>query len=232
VSERYPTGMGRPYTPEPSFGSEGTLLSLARWVTRELERIAARIRATAVHTHLSGDVRVLTGNSFIGRGADAGQGVAADLAVSDTATVAWTFAASGVSAAVPNGSITLSKMATIGQNQILGRVDSGTGVVQALTAVQATTIPNAFVGDAGAGGTKGQVPAPAAGDAAAGKYLFSDGNWTVPTVALSAPTGFNRSPTTSFAIAAGYSGIVSRYMEVTEPMTIEIAATGNLEVLE
>jgi hypothetical protein len=39
---------------------------------------------------------------------------------------------------------------------------------------------NAFTGDSGAGGVAGFVPAPAAGDAAAGKYLDADGTWTVP----------------------------------------------------
>ena len=34
-----------------------------------------------------------------------------------------------------------------------------------------------MVGDSGAGGTKGLVPAPAAGDAAAAKYLKADGTW-------------------------------------------------------
>jgi hypothetical protein len=34
-----------------------------------------------------------------------------------------------------------------------------------------------FIGDSGAGGVQGLVPAPAAGDAAAYKYLFSGGNW-------------------------------------------------------
>lgn len=38
----------------------------------------------------------------------------------------------------------------------------------------------AFTGDSGAGGTRGQVPAPASGDAAAGKYLKADGTWTTP----------------------------------------------------
>ena len=37
-----------------------------------------------------------------------------------------------------------------------------------------------FVGDSGAGGTAGLVPAPAAGDAAAGKCLKADGTWAVP----------------------------------------------------
>lgn len=43
-----------------------------------------------------------------------------------------------------------------------------------------------FVGDSGSGGVKGLVPAPAAGDAAAGKFLFADGTWKV--VASSTPT--------------------------------------------
>lgn len=37
-----------------------------------------------------------------------------------------------------------------------------------------------MVGDSGAGGTKGAVPAPAAGDAAAGKYLNAGGTWSAP----------------------------------------------------
>lgn len=40
------------------------------------------------------------------------------------------------------------------------------------------TISN-FIGDSGAGGVKGLVPAPAAGDAAAGKFLKADGTWAV-----------------------------------------------------
>lgn len=39
---------------------------------------------------------------------------------------------------------------------------------------------NNFGGDSGSGGTKGAVPAPAAGDTAAGKYLKADGSWSVP----------------------------------------------------
>jgi hypothetical protein len=60
---------------------------------------------------------------------------------------------------------------------MLGRVAGGAGPYTQLTAAQITTIPNAVVGDAGAGGTKGLVPAPAAGDAAARKFLMADGTW-------------------------------------------------------
>lgn len=39
---------------------------------------------------------------------------------------------------------------------------------------------SAFTGDGGSGGAQGMVPAPSAGDAAAGKYLKADGSWAAP----------------------------------------------------
>lgn len=63
------------------------------------------------------------------------------------------------------------------QNTILGRIASGAGPMTQLTSAQATSALTAFVGDSGAGGTKGLVPAPAAGDAAAGKVLTAAGVW-------------------------------------------------------
>lgn len=44
----------------------------------------------------------------------------------------------------------------------------------------AKAIATAFVGDSGSGGAIGMVPAPAAGYAAAGKFLKADGTWAVP----------------------------------------------------
>lgn len=46
------------------------------------------------------------------------------------------------------------------------------------SASAATALLSVMVGDSGSGGTKGLVPAPAAGDAAAGKFLKADGTWT------------------------------------------------------
>lgn len=43
-----------------------------------------------------------------------------------------------------------------------------------------TGVQTNFVGDSGSGGAQGLVPPPGAGDAAAGKYLDSDGTWTTP----------------------------------------------------
>ena len=51
---------------------------------------------------------------------------------------------------------------------------NGTAWVDATIA--ASDLPT-MVGDSGSGGTKGAVPAPAAGDAAANKYLKADGTW-------------------------------------------------------
>lgn len=85
-------------------------------------------------------------------------------------------------ATVANNAITLAKMATVATQTFLGRTTAATGNVEALTVTQATALLNAMVGDAGSGGTKGLVPAPATGDAS--KYLKGDGTWaTVPALA-------------------------------------------------
>ena len=69
------------------------------------------------------------------------------------------------------------------------------------TADRTITLPDAtgtiavapFVGANGSAGTIGLVPAPAAGDAAAGKFLKADGNWTIVdtsggSIAIGTPT--------------------------------------------
>ena len=54
---------------------------------------------------------------------------------------------------------------------------TGAGDYSHRTPTQVTAALDAFVGDSGSGGTKGLVPAPASGDAAANKYLKADGTW-------------------------------------------------------
>lgn len=53
-----------------------------------------------------------------------------------------------------------------------------TGTWSVVSATTLTAALNAMVGDSGSGGTKGLVPAPAAGDAAADKFLKADGTWS------------------------------------------------------
>lgn len=82
---------------------------------------------------------------------------------------------------VPPGSVTVpipnSQLADMAVNTIKGRNGPGTGAPEDLTATEATAVLNNFVGDSGSGGTKGLVPAPSAGDAAANKFLNADGTF-------------------------------------------------------
>jgi hypothetical protein len=85
-------------------------------------------------------------------------------------------------ATIANDAVTNAKAANMAQSTIKGRaVSAGTGDPTDLTATQATAILDAVVGDSGSGGTKGLVPAPSAGDAAAAKFLKANGTWSVPS---------------------------------------------------
>jgi hypothetical protein len=63
---------------------------------------------------------------------------------------------------------------------------SGTPASKKVQFVNVHKALTVFTGDSGAGGAKGLVPAPAAGDAAASKYLKADGSWTAITIPPSA----------------------------------------------
>lgn len=58
----------------------------------------------------------------------------------------------------------------------------GTPATRKATITNFTKAIPAVIGDSGSGGTKGLVPAPGAGDAAAGKFLKADGTFAVPGV--------------------------------------------------
>jgi hypothetical protein len=59
-----------------------------------------------------------------------------------------------------------------------------------------------MIGDTGSGGTAGIVPAPAAGDAAAGKFLKADGAWSTPNLGDAIQVGTRASVTTTTIPAA------------------------------
>lgn len=71
----------------------------------------------------------------------------------------------------------LEMLNTAGANTILGRNEGTSGDVERLTGTEVTAMLDAVAGDAGSGGTKGLVPAPAAGDAAEFKFLKASGAW-------------------------------------------------------
>lgn len=90
-----------------------------------------------------------------------------------------------------NDSITNALLSNMAQATIKGRASgAGTGDPTDLTGTQATAILDNVVGDSGSGGTKGLVPAPGAGDAAAGKFLSAGGTFAVPA-GTGAETGAN-----------------------------------------
>jgi hypothetical protein len=64
-------------------------------------------------------------------------------------------------------------------NRVLAGPTTGSAAAPTFRALVAADLP-VMTGDSGSGGTQGAVPAPAAGDAAAGKYLKADGTWTTP----------------------------------------------------
>lgn len=86
-------------------------------------------------------------------------------------------AAGVATVAIGANKVTLAMMAQMATASFLGRNTASTGDVEVLSSSVATALLAAFVGDSGSGGTKGLVPAPASGDAAAYKYLYSDGTW-------------------------------------------------------
>jgi hypothetical protein len=115
--------------------------------------------------------------------------VTGTVTAADVANVpAGTIAATNVQAAIneldadvtaisANNAITNAKLADMAANTIKGNNTGGSADPIDLTVTQATAMLNNVVGDSGSGGTKGLVPAPAAGDAAASKFLKADGTW-------------------------------------------------------
>jgi hypothetical protein len=82
---------------------------------------------------------------------------------------------------IADDSVTNAKLANMATARIKGRTTAGTGDPEDLTGTQTTALLDNVVGDSGSGGTKGLVPAPASGDAAANKFLKASGAWaTLP----------------------------------------------------
>lgn len=114
-------------------------------------------------------------------------------------------------AKIADSDVTNAKLANVATATFKGRTTAGTGVVEDLTATQATALLNNVAGDSGSGGTKGLVPAPASGDAAANKYLKADGTWSTVT-----PTVQTFTPVLAFggsSTGITYSTQLGRYID-------------------
>ena len=74
--------------------------------------------------------------------------------------------------------VTFAKFQQVGSKRFLGNVTGSTANIAELTGAQVTAELPTFVGDTGAGGAKGLVPATVAGDSA--KVLYGDATWKAP----------------------------------------------------
>ncbi len=83
-------------------------------------------------------------------------------------------------ATIAADAVTNAQLADMAAHTFKARKTNSTGNPEDATATEATALLDALVGDTGTGGTKGLAPAPASGDAAAGKFLKADGTYAVP----------------------------------------------------
>lgn len=141
-----------------------------------------------------------------------------------------------------DATVSLAKFANFSANSILGNNTGSPATPAYLTGAQVTAMLSAFVGDSGSGGTQGLVPAPAAGDGAAGKFLAATGLWTTVstgsatwgmiTGTLSSQTdlqtALNLKANTSSLAAIATSGSATDLSTGTLPAARMVALTGDV----
>lgn len=141
---------------------------------------SGRVAVTAADAnvkHLNDALTVGSGltKSTVNGGADEALNLAVDTAVVATLTGTQT---------LTNKTLTTPTIASFANAAHDHDDAAGGGQLNASNVFSAGTVPVArlpvMVGDSGSGGTAGLVPAPSAGDAAAGKFLGAGGTWGLP----------------------------------------------------
>lgn len=82
--------------------------------------------------------------------------------------------------APPITNLPLSSLESIAASTVVANTMGGSASPQAVAISSITSFLSTMVGDAGAGGTKGLVPAPPIGSAGSGAFLSADGTFKVP----------------------------------------------------
>jgi hypothetical protein len=99
-------------------------------------------------------------------------GVSAAKLAPDAVTTAKILDSNVTTAKILDANVTLAKMANVATSRLIGRVTAGTGVPEALTGTQATTLLDAVTS-----GLKGLAPASGGGTA---NFLRADATWAAP----------------------------------------------------
>ena len=103
-------------------------------------------------------------------------------------------------------------------NNNVPKISTASGIVDSGIAAAA------FTGDSGSGGSIGFVPAPGAGDSAAGKFLAASGSWQLPS-ALSEPV--NAQTGTTYTFVAGDKGKLVNFSNTSSIAVTLPQATGS-----
>lgn len=142
--------------------------------------VVARLQGRAVSSTAPSDGQILTwiaGNSDW-EPSTASVGVAS---ITDAANGGLNFSAStGTVTAQIMPSDLATKAAPTTSDSFVIMDAAATNQAKTSTGPQVTAALAVMVGDSGSGGTKGLAPAPASGDAAAGKFLKANGTWATP----------------------------------------------------
>lgn len=150
-------------------------------------------------------------------------GVATSVTMSGDATIV----ASGALTIAANV-VTNAKLAQMATATIKGNNAGGSANAADLTATQVTAMLNAFVGDSGSGGTKGLVPAPAAGEGT-NKFLKADGLWAVPAGGGDV-TGPGSSTDNALARFDSTSGIIIKNSDVILDDSGNLSGINDIEI--
>lgn len=141
------------------------------------------VRRIGANAYAIDDSTYLTGNQTVTLTGDATGSGATSIAVTVGKLNGTALAALGTGLLKNTTGTGVPTIAVAGTDYVApSRTLAGLDLTVDRSAAAVTAALDAMVGDSGSGGTKGLVPAPAAGDAA--KFLRGDGTWAAPAVGI------------------------------------------------